>query len=69
MPVSMMCLDEALHHFVDRYQEQFSKPQYQYFVTVLLGLQMCESRRVLSGLLPQLVEALYLAWLRCFLSQ
>jgi hypothetical protein len=28
----------------------FSKPQYEYFVTVLLGLLECEGKRTLSGI-------------------
>jgi hypothetical protein len=45
MPVPIICLDEALHHFAQRFSEQFSKPQYQHFVTVLLGLMQCEGGR------------------------
>ncbi len=37
MPVPIICLDEALHHFAERFRKQFSKPQYQYLMTVLLG--------------------------------
>jgi len=40
MPVPMICLDDELRHNVERFREQFSKPQYQYFVTVLLGLRL-----------------------------
>jgi hypothetical protein len=38
MPVPILCLDEALPHFAERFSQRFSKPQYQHFVTVLLGL-------------------------------
>jgi len=38
MPVPIICLDDELCHFVERYRQWFSKPHYQYFVIVLLGL-------------------------------
>ncbi len=38
MPVPIICLDEDVRHFAERFQQQFSKPQFQYLVTVLLGL-------------------------------
>jgi len=47
----------------------FSKPQYQYFVTVLLGLMLCEGARTLSGLLQQIAESPSLAGLSRFLSE
>src|SRR5260221_539670 len=47
MPVPIICLDEMLHHFAQRFREHLSKPQYQHFVTVLLGLMLCESTRTL----------------------
>ena len=48
MPIPIICLDEALQHFAGRFRELFSTPQYQYFVTVLLGLMLCEGARTLS---------------------
>ena len=69
MPVPIICLDEELCHFVERYRQRFSKPQYQYFVIVLLGLMLCEGRRTLLGLLRQVAEATSLAGLSRFLSQ
>ncbi len=56
MPVPIICLDEMLHHFAQRFSEQLSKPQYQHFVTVLLGLMLCESTRTLSGLLCRIAN-------------
>ena len=38
MPVPILCLDEHVRHFAERFGKLFSKPQYQYFVIVLLGL-------------------------------
>ena len=49
MPVPIICLDEALHHFAERFRKQFSKPQYQYLVTVLLGLMECKGRRTAAA--------------------
>ncbi len=69
MPVPIICLDDDLCHFVERYRQRFSNPQYQYFVIVLLGLMLCEGRRTLLGLLRQVAEATSLAGLSRFLSQ
>jgi DDE superfamily endonuclease len=69
MPVPIICVDESLRHFGERFGEQFSKPQYQYFVTVLLGLMECEGRRTLSGLLREVGEPPSLAGLSRFLSE
>jgi len=69
MPVPIICLDEELCHFAERFGEHFSKPQYQYFVTVLLGLMLFEGRRTLSGLLREVGEHTDLAGLSRFLSQ
>src|SRR6266852_5549080 len=35
MPVPIICLDENVCHFAERFRKLLSKPQYQYFVTVL----------------------------------
>jgi hypothetical protein len=69
MPVPIICLDEALHHFAERFSEQLSKPQYQHFVTVLLGLMLCEGTRTLSGLVRQIADGPSLAALSRFLSE
>ena len=69
MPVPIRCLDESLRSFAERFREQFSKPQYQYFVTVLLGLMECEGRRTLSGLRREVGEQASLAGLSRFLSE
>ncbi len=36
MPVPILCLDEEVRHFAERFRKVFSKPQYQHFVTVYL---------------------------------
>jgi DDE superfamily endonuclease len=69
MPVPIICLDEDVRHFAQRFQQQFSKPQFQYLVTVLLGLMLCEGARTLSGLLRQVADGPSLAGLSRFLSQ
>jgi len=69
MPVPIICLDEDVRYFAERFREMFSKPQYQYFVTVLLGLMLCEGARTLSGLLQQIAESPSLAGLSRFLSE
>src|SRR6266516_3869683 len=69
MPVPIICLDEDVRYFAERFREVFSKPQYQYFVTVLLGLMLCEGTRTLSGLLQQIAESPSLAGLSRFLSE
>src|SRR5947209_8899955 len=69
MPVPIICLDDELRHFVERFRKQFSKPRYQYFVTVLLGLMLCEGRRTRWGLLREVAEHGSLAGLSRFLSE
>ncbi len=65
----IICLDEQVRQFTERFRQGLSKPQYQYFVTVLLGLMECEGRRTLSGLLRQVAAGPSLAGLSRFLSQ
>lgn len=69
MPVPIICLDDELCHFAERYRRLLSKPQYQYFVIVLLGLMLCEGRRTLLGLLEQVAEQTSLSGLSRFLAQ
>src|SRR5437762_10486401 len=69
MPVPIICLDEDVRYFAERFREVFSKPQYQHFVTVLLGLMLCEGTRTLSGLLQQIADRPSLAGLSRFLSE
>jgi hypothetical protein len=69
MPVPIICLDEEVRYFAHRFQNLFSKPQYQYLVTVLLGLMECEGGRTLSGLVRQGAAGPSLAGLSRFLSE
>jgi hypothetical protein len=69
MPVPIICLDKDVRHFAQRFQNLMSKPQYQYFVTVLLGLMLCEGARTLTGLLRQIAAGPSLAGLSRYLAQ
>ena len=69
MPIPSVCLDEALQQFAQGFRELLSKPQYQHFVTVLLGLMLCEGARTLRGLLRQIAVRPSLAGLSRFLSK
>src|SRR5437660_4782161 len=69
MPIPILCLDESLRYFAERFREQFSKPQYQYFVTVLLGLMECEGKRTLSGVLSKVGQPPSLSGLSRFFSE
>jgi DDE superfamily endonuclease len=69
MPVPIICLDEQVRQFAQRFRQGLSKPQYQYFVTVLLGLMECEGRHTLSGLVRQVATGPSLAGLSRFLSE
>ena len=68
MPVPIICLDEHLRQFADRFRQKLSKPQYQYLVIVLLGLMLCEGRRTLRGLLRQIAAGPSLAGLSALAS-
>src|SRR5260370_10020902 len=69
MPQAILCLDEEVYHFAKRFDALFSRPQYQYLVTVLLGLMECDGKRTLSGLLHEVGQALSLSGLSRFFSQ
>ncbi len=69
MPVPIICLDDELCHFLESYRPLKSKPQYQDFVIVLLGLMLCEGRRTLVGLLEQVAERTSVSGLSRFLAE
>jgi len=50
MPVPIVCLDARVRQWAATFAVCFSKPQYQHFGTVLLGLLWCQEARTLSGL-------------------
>jgi DDE superfamily endonuclease len=69
MPQPILCLDADVRSFAERFRAVFSKPQYEYFVTVLLGLLECEGRRTLSGMLSKIAQPPSLSGLSRFLSE
>jgi hypothetical protein len=69
MPQPIICLDEEVRHFAERFRSVFTKPQYQYFVTVLLGMMECEGKRTLSGVLSKVGEPPSLSGLSRFFSE
>ncbi len=69
MPQPIICLDEEVRYFAERFRSLFSKPQYQYFVTVLLGLMECEGKRTLSGVLSKVGQPPSLSGLSRFFSE
>ncbi|HEY6406520.1 MAG TPA: hypothetical protein VIY29_03520 [Ktedonobacteraceae bacterium] len=56
MPLPIICLDAELRHFAEEFRSDLSQPQYQHFVTVLLGLIECEGASTLQGLLRQVAD-------------
>ncbi|GHO64130.1 hypothetical protein KSC_030220 [Ktedonobacter sp. SOSP1-52] len=50
MPLPIICAYEWLQQYLMSYRDLFSKPQYKYFVIVLLGFIQCQQARTLSGL-------------------
>ncbi|HSF80338.1 MAG TPA: hypothetical protein VLA49_03840 [Anaerolineales bacterium] len=47
----IVCLPERLRQYREAFRSCFSKYQWKYFVTVLLGLIECEERKTMTGLL------------------
>jgi DDE superfamily endonuclease len=68
MPVPIVCLDSRLRQWVAPFRAVWSKPQYQHFVTVLLGLLLCQGRCTLTDLLRQVAGGASLASVSRFLS-
>jgi hypothetical protein len=69
MPLPIICLDADVRQFAEQFRSVFSKPQYEYFVTVLLGLLECEGRRTLSGVVSRVAQPPSLSGLSRFLSE
>lgn len=51
MRLPRICLDARLAKYLQQFRDCFSKPQYRYFVTILLGLLLYQSGHTLSGVL------------------
>jgi SRSO17 transposase len=69
MRLPSICLDGQLANYLDQFRNCFSKPQYKYFVTILLGLLLCQSNHTLSGILRQVTAQATLSGASRFLSQ
>lgn len=69
MPIPIVCIDSGLRQFAATFRRYFSKPQFKYFVIVLLSLLLCQERRTLSGLLRQVSEPVTLSGVSRFLSE
>ncbi len=54
MPKPIVCLSEQLRQYLEAFRPCFSKRQWKYFVTALLGLFECEERKVMTRL-PKVV--------------
>ena len=55
MPVPIICLEATLRQYAEGFGQAFTLPQFQHFVTVLLGLVLAPERRTLTGLLGRVV--------------
>jgi hypothetical protein len=64
----MICLSEALRNFLELFRPCFSRRQWKYFVTVLLGLIEQEGRHTLKGMLASVWEKVSLSGLSRFLA-
>jgi hypothetical protein len=70
MCIPIVCLNERLSHYLGLFREVFSVPQYKYFVTILLGLMLCQSgNQTLSGLLEQTDSQVSLSGTSRFMGQ
>jgi len=69
MPKPIVCLSEQLSQYLEAFWSCFSKRQWKYFVTVLLGLIECEERKTMTGMLRGVAEQVSLSGFSRFLSQ
>jgi SRSO17 transposase len=69
MSLPIMGLDGQLRQYLEIFLCCFSVPQYQHFVTVLVGLMQCEGRSTLSGLSRWVAQSGSLSSLSRFLSR
>jgi hypothetical protein len=69
MPKPIVFLSEQLSRYLEAFRTCFSKRQWMYFVTVLLGLVECEERKTLTGLLRVVGEWISLSGLSRFMSK
>ncbi len=69
MPIPIVCLDARVRQWASSFAGCFSTPQYQHFVTVLLGLLPCQEARTLTGLRRQVAGGPSIASLSRFLAR
>lgn len=69
MPKPIVCLSEQLHQYLELFRPCFSRRQWKYFVTVLLGLVECEERKTMTGMLRMVGEEVSLSGLSRFFSK
>jgi hypothetical protein len=69
MPLPIICAYERVQQYLMSYRDCLSKPQYKYFVIVLLGFIQCQGARTLSGLRHCVAEAGSLSGLSRFLAR
>jgi hypothetical protein len=69
MPKPIVCLSEQLSHYLEAFRTCFSKRQWKYFVTVLLGLIECEERKTMTGILRVVGEQISLSGFSRFLNK
>lgn len=69
MRLPIVCLDQRLRQYLALFSGCFSRPQYKYFVTILLGLMLCQSGRSLSGLLGAVNSGVSLSGASRFMSE
>lgn len=69
MPVPIICLEATLRQYAQSFQKLFSKPQFEHFLTVLMGLSLTPERRSLTGLLSRVAGVCSLSALSRFFSE
>ncbi len=69
MPIPIVCLDACVRQWTEPFRACLSKPQYQHFVTVLLGFILCQEGRTLSGLARPIAGGPSVASLSRFLTR
>jgi len=69
MPKPIVCLSKELVQYLETFRKCFSKRQWKYFVTVLLGLVECEERRTMTGLLREVGIRISLSGISRFLNK
>ena len=69
MPLPIICASATLCQFALVFGSVFTKPQWKYFVTVLLALVQSEDRRTLTGLSRKVLAQFSLAGLSRFFAR